>query len=401
MKVNEISTLRLGEFPNLLYVEVVTDVGLRGLGETFLGAAAVETYVHETVAPYLLGRDPLDIARHARALRGYLGFRGAGVETRGNSAVDIALWDLLGKASGQPLYRLVGGKSRDEVRVYNTCAGYRYVRDTQHVNTGNWGLPSDEPLGPYEDLDAFLHRADDLAVSLLDEGVTAMKIWPFDIAAERTGGHGISSEDLDAALEPFRRIRDAVGSRIDIMVELHSLWDVPTVRRIARALEPFDPFWIEDPILADDMTALASLSRSLTTPVAASETLAGLASFSELLRHGFEGVVMIDVSWCGGVGKARDIAAAADARHLPVTLHDCTGPIVLTASAHLSVSFPNALIQEFVRAQYSSWYQDLVTELPAIRDGVATPPESPGLGTELLPGLHDRSDAIVRISSLG
>ncbi len=399
MKVCEIATLRLGEFPNLLYVEVVTDDGLRGLGETFLGAAAVEAYIHETAAPYLLGLDPLDITRHARALRGYLGFRGAGVETRGNSAVDIALWDLLGKVTGQPLYQLVGGKSRDEIRVYNTCAGYRYVRETQNVNTGNWGLPSDEPLGPYEDLDAFLHRADELAESLLGEGVTAMKIWPFDIAAERTGGHGISPADLDSALEPFRRIRDAVGSRIDIMVELHSLWDVPTARRIARALEQYDPFWIEDPILADDLTALASLSQSLSTPVAASETLAGLASFSELMRLGFEGVVMVDVSWCGGVGKARDIAAVADARHLPVTLHDCTGPVVLAASAHLAVSFPNALVQEFVRAQYSSWYRDLVTELPSIRDGMIAPPEAPGLGTELQPGLHDRSDAVVRTST--
>ncbi len=399
MKVREIATLRLGEFPNLLYVEVLTDEGLSGLGETFLGAAAVEAYVHETVAPYLLGLDPLDIARHTHALRGYLGFRGAGVETRGNSAVDIALWDLLGKATGRPLYALVGGKSRDGVRVYNTCAGYQYVRKTQHVNTDNWGLPTGEPGGPYEDLDAFLHRADELAESLLSEGVTAMKIWPFDIAAERTGGHGISSADLDAALEPFRRIREAVGSRIDIMVELHSLWDVPTARRIARALEPFDPFWIEDPIRADDLAALVSLSRSLSAPVAASETLGGSASFSELLRHGFEGVVMLDVGWCGGVGTARDVAAAAYARHLPVTLHDCTGPVILTASAHLSVSFPNALVQEFVRAQYSSWYRDLVSELPTIRDGLIAPPEAPGLGTELQPDVHDRSDAVVRIST--
>jgi L-alanine-DL-glutamate epimerase-like enolase superfamily enzyme len=140
------------------------------------------------VAPHLLGKDPLLIQQHASALSGYLGYAGTGVETRGNSAVDIALWDLFGQSAGQPVHQLLGGRSRDRIRVYNTCAGYRYVRKPVGQLTGNWGLPGERAEGPYEDLDAFLNRADELAHSLIEQGITGMKIWPFDIAAERTGG---------------------------------------------------------------------------------------------------------------------------------------------------------------------------------------------------------------------
>ncbi|HZA45606.1 MAG TPA: hypothetical protein VE568_09935 [Rubrobacter sp.] len=111
------------------------------MGETFFGAQAVEAYVRETAAPYLLGEDPLRIDQHARQLYGYLGYASSGAETRGNSAVDIALWDLFGKVANQPVYQLLGGKTRERVRTYNTCAGYRYVREAPCQEVGNWGLP--------------------------------------------------------------------------------------------------------------------------------------------------------------------------------------------------------------------------------------------------------------------
>ena len=226
MKVSQIETLRLGEFPNVLFVLVHTDEGLIGLGETFFGARVVEAYVHETIAPYLLGQDPLRIDRHADQLYGYLGYQSSGAETRGNSALDIALWDIFGRATGQPLYQLLGGKSRDAIRTYNTCAGYRYVREAPRQEVDNWGLPeqtAEATEGPYEDLDAFLNRADELAESLLSQGITGMKIWPFDPYAEASGGHYISDADLQKGLEPFRKIRETVGMKMDVMVEFHSL----------------------------------------------------------------------------------------------------------------------------------------------------------------------------------
>ena len=399
MKITRVETIRLEEFQNLLFVRVHTDTGIIGLGETWFGARAVEAYVHETVAPYLLGQDPLAIDWHARSLYGYLGYGSSGVETRGNSAIDIALWDVFGKHVGLPVYQLLGGRSRAAIRIYNTCAGYRYVRNRGQA-VANWGVPEGEAEGPYEDLDAFLHRPAELAQSLLAQGITGMKIWPFDPYAEASGGTYISDADLDAALEPFRRIRAAVGNRMDIMVEMHSLWNLPAAIRIAAALRPFHPTWFEDPIKADNIDTLATFAASTDVPTVVSETLSGRAAFREVLEKRAARIIMLDLSWVGGLTEAKKIASMAEAYHLPVAPHDCTGPVVLTASTHLSVNVPNALIQETVRAFYTGWYRELVTTLPIIEHGLISPPPGPGLGTELRPEVLERADVAIQSSAL-
>jgi galactonate dehydratase len=397
MKLAKLETLRLAEFPNLLWLRLHTDQGLMGLGETSFSAESIEAYLHEFVAPRVLGRDPLEIERLSRELVGYLGFRGSGVETRAASAFDIALWDLYGKYSNQPLYQLLGGASRDSIRAYNTCAGYRYIRDARQQTSANWGLGA--AAGPYEDLDAFLHRADELAHSLLEQGITGMKIWPFDSYAETSEGLYISGPDLDRALEPFRRIRKAVGSRMDIMVEFHSLWRLPAAQRIARALAEFDTYWHEDPIRMDSLALLKAYAPHSKAPVCASEILAGRWSFKDLLETQAAGIIMFDLAWCGGISEARRIAALADAWQLPVAPHDCTGPLVYAASVHFSIHAPNALVQESVRAFYTGWYRELVTHVPQPVRGFFEKPPGPGLGCELLPELWKRRDARVRISA--
>ena len=394
MKITAVETVRLGEFPNLVWVRLRTDEGLTGLGETFMGAAAVEAYIHESAAPKLIGRDPIQIEAINKSLINYLGWRGTGVETRGNSAIDIALWDLFGKAIGRPVCEALGGKSRDRIRVYNTCAGYKYIRDERSQAVANWGVGNSR--GPYEDLEAFLHRADELALSLLEQGITGMKIWPFDIAAERTAGWDIAPAELDAALEPFAKIRKAVGNRMDIMVEFHSLWSLPMAQRLARALAQFDTYWHEDPLRLDNLADLKAYAEHSKAWVCASETLAYTHSFREYLETGVAGVAMLDLSWCGGLSEARKIAALAEAWHVPVAPHDCTGPVVYAASCHFSLHARNALIQESVRAFYTGWYTELVTELPPITKGEVTVNMKPGLGLDLLPDLDRRKDASVR-----
>jgi L-alanine-DL-glutamate epimerase-like enolase superfamily enzyme len=397
MKITRLETLRLAEFPNLVWVRVHADGALAGVGETSFAAQSVEAYLHEFVAPRVLGRDPLEIERLTRGLTGYLGFRGSGVETRAVSAFDIALWDLYGKVCGQPLYQVLGGASREAIRTYNTCAGYRYIRDARQQASANWGLGG-KPEGPYEDLDAFLHRADELAHSLLEQGIGAMKIWPFDTYAEASDGLHISASDLQTALEPFRRIRRAVGNRMDIMVEFHSLWRLPAAQRIARALAEFDTYWHEDPIRMDSLALLKQYARASRAPVCASEILAGRWSFKDLLETGAVGVVMFDLAWCGGLSEARRITALADAWQLPVAPHDCTGPLVYLASIHFSIHAANALVQESVRAFYTGWYRELVTHVPQPAKGLFAKPPGPGLGAELLPELWKRKDAVVRVS---
>jgi len=396
MKITQLETVRLDEFPNIIWVRLHTDEGLTGLGETFMGAEAVEAYLHEWAATRLLGKDPLAIEARNRDLMGYLGWRGSGVETRGNSAADIALWDLFGKAAGMPVHTALGGRSRDAIRIYNTCAGYQYIRSNQNQTSANWGLKN--AGGPYEDLQGFMHRADELALSLLSEGITAMKIWPFDPAAERSDGQYISNADLDAALEPFRKIRSAVGEQMDIMVEFHSLWRLPMARKIARALKPFNTFWHEDAIRMDSLDLLRQYAVDSEALICASETLSYKWGFKDYLQTGVAGIAMLDLSWCGGLTEARKIAAMADAWQLPVAPHDCTGPVVWAASTHLSLHAPNALIQESVRAFYTGWYKELVTELPIVENGMIRLNDKPGLGLELLPDLHRRADATVRIS---
>jgi galactonate dehydratase len=403
LKITAVETVTLGEFPNILWVQVHTDEGLVGLGETFYAVAPVAAHIHETCAPYLLGKDPLRIDAHSRHfLDTYLGFNSVGVEMRAASAVDIALWDLFGQATGQPIHQLLGGASRDKVRVYNTCAGYEYVRAKPVQGTANFGLPSrtDRRKRPYEDLAAFRSDAGALAESLLDMGITGMKIWPFDEAAEASNGTDISKADLKKALRPFEQIRKAVGDRMDIHVEFHSMWQLPAAIKIARALEPFDPYWYEDPVKMNNLDALADYARRTDVWVTASETLATRWGFRALFEKQAVSVCMLDVGWAGGLSEAKKIATMAEAYQLPVAPHDCTGPVLLTASVHLSMNCPNTLVQEMVRAFYYDWYGTLVTQLPPVKDGFITAPKGPGLGTKLQPAILKRKDALRRVSRL-
>lgn len=408
MKIVRFETIRLAGIPSQIWVRVHTDEGLVGLGETCIGAETVETHIHETIAPHLLGQDPLQIDRHSRTLYDlFVGYGGSSAETRGNSAVDVALWDIFGQAVGQPIYQLLGGATRDRIRIYNTCAGYNYGRvntgaltASDRATPGQWGLTQKTPGGPYEDLEAFINRADELAESLLEQHITGMKIWPFDPYAVATGGHHISSDEIRKGLEPFEKIRAAVGSRMDIMLEMHAVWQLPAACRIAAAVEPFDPFWFEDPLKADDLDAIAEFARSTRVPTTLGETLSTRWAFKDLLDRHAARIVMFDIGWVGGISEARKIAAMAEAHNLPVAPHDCTGPVVLTASSHLAINAPNALIQETVRAFYTGWYRDIVTTLPTITDGFIAPPPGPGLGTALQPGFELREGAKVRSTTL-
>lgn len=185
MKITALETIQVSEYPNLLWVQLHTDSGLIGLGESFRGADAVAGQLHGLVAPYLLGKDPLQIERHSHALLNtMLGFASTGAELRAASAVDIALWDIFGQAMNQPIYQLLGGLSHDRMRVYNTCAGNNYnnraARKREVDPSGN-----ERPNGKYDDQVAFVSTPAELAHSLIEEGYPAMKIWPFDVFAQR------------------------------------------------------------------------------------------------------------------------------------------------------------------------------------------------------------------------
>jgi L-alanine-DL-glutamate epimerase-like enolase superfamily enzyme len=389
-RITGIRTLRVPERGNILWVEIETAEGLVGLGESFRGAAAVEGQIHELVAPYLLGQDSRNIERiHRHLMTPYVGFGASSAEMRAASAVDIALWDLAGQRLGVPVHEALGGLSRDRIRAYNTCAGYDYnsARDRRDIGAG------EAAVGPYDDQVAFTQRPAELAHSLLEEGFTAMKIWPFDPFAAASGGQLINLDDLKRGLEPFEKIRAAVGDRMEVMAELHSLWSLPAASRICQALAPIRPFWAEDPLCKmDDTLSLAELRRSAPgVPICASETLGGKVAFRDLLVAGATDVVMVDLTWCGGLTEARKIAALAESWARPVAPHDCTGPVTLVASLHFALHAATAIFQEVVRATLATWYRDLVTDLPRVEQGFCHPMQGPGLGTRLLPETRRRA----------
>ena len=401
MRIIELTTYRTPMQPNLCILALRTDDGQVGLGELFWGAPAVEAYLHETAAPALARIADHVPAATSAVLRPYTGFDGSGAETRGNGAIDIALWDLLGRASGLPISRLLGGPMDTSMRVYNTCAGYDYVKVEGNQSSTNWGLPAGEAAArPYEDLQGFLERPAELTRSLLDEGYTAMKVWPFDAAAERTRGQDISTPELRAAMSIVETIRAVAGEAMDILIEMHSLWSLKAATKILAALAPIGPFWVEDPIRLDSVDAYRRLRERVDVPIAAGEALTGTRHFKPLLDAGALDVTIVDIGWTGGITEAVKIASLGDTYGVSFAPHDCTGPISFAATTQLVGSQPNGLIAETVRASQSSWYPQLVDGLPQVAAGRVELSTAPGLGLTLREDFVARSDTQVRTTSL-
>jgi galactonate dehydratase len=380
--------------PNNLWVQIHTDEGLVGLGETYYSPRAVSAIIHDLYSHLLIGRDVLDIENHWNNMFSLVNFCGhAGAEMRAISAIDVALWDLAGQHLGQPIYNLLGGRSRDRVPVYNTCVGY----------------------GPHDDLRAWLDgRSGELAAELLAQGITAMKIWPFDQfgptlsgptrlrepmtiwggqTAAGTLGHRLTNDELRAGLGIVERIRETCGDRMAIAIEGHARWDLATSIRIARALEPFDILWLEEIMPPDNVEAYVRLKRETRVPICQSERLLSRFAFREFIEKGAADIVMPDLSWCGGFTETRRICQLADLYYLPVTLHDTIGPVALQAAVHMMQHIPNGMVQEVVRAYLTGWYQDVVTHPLHLEDGHIAVPATPGLGTALRPELLQRPDA--------
>ncbi|MDF1897227.1 mandelate racemase/muconate lactonizing enzyme family protein [Rahnella contaminans] len=401
-KITKITTIRCKERSNIIWVEISTDEGLIGLGEAFRGSEAIEAIIQNHLGPWLLNQDSRNIESLSRTmLTPYIGFHSASAEIRAASAVDIALWDLFGQRHGIPLYEALGGASRNRIATYNTCSGYSFNSNSSAYNSADTRRTvnsQDVMAGPYDDQVAFMQDSGKLAQSLLSEGFKAMKIWPFDVYCSKTQGQMISLEDLEEGLTPFKKIREAVGNKIEILCELHSLWNVPAAVRICQGLEKYNVLWVEDPInKMDDAKALNYLRNKVKTPICGSETLAGVSTFRAMLEQSTFDYVMVDLSWCGGLTEARKIAALAESYAMPIAPHDCTGPIVLWASLHLALHASTAVYQEVVRANLATWYKDFVTAVPVVNDGGIDAPKTAGVGAKLLPAVKERKDAVVRI----
>jgi len=341
-----------------LWVRVHTDDGIIGLGETYPCAEAEHAVIVRSLAPLLLGRDPLQIDRLWADMFLAISYHGwAGAEMRAISAVDIALWDIAGKVCGQPVYQLLGGATRDRLPVYNTC---------------------------YDHID-FMKEPVRLARSLLDCGINAMKIWPFDAVALETRGQFLSPEMLRRGMDPLVQIKREFGDSMSVAMEFHGYWNLPCSIRIARALEPLEPMWLEEMLPQDNMAAYAELSKSTRLPLVISERLMTRWGFREVMENRAASVIMPDLCWGGGISEARKIAAMAETHYLPVAPHNCGGPVLHFASAHVAANLTNLYILETVRRHYQDEYPALVTATLDPVAGLMPLPPGPGLGIELRP----------------
>lgn len=414
MKITSLETIQLADYPQNIFVAVHTDEGLTGYADTHYMSDAVAGFIHQFAAPMLIGHDPLAIELHWRRLYEVIAhIVGKGAELRALSAIDVALWDIFGQSTNQPIWQLLGGACRDRIKTYNTCGGPQYGRSAK----GGTGYGTDGTgAGKFEDLIGFMERPGELALELLDEGYAGMKMWPFDYVAHfpggwdkwrsfrgmfdpkitSLGGHDISAADLNRALEPFRKIRDAVGDKMEIMVEGHGLWSLPAAKKIARALEQYQPAWLEDIMRADDPEAMADLRKSTSIPILASEYLGTRYEYRPFLEKQAVDIVMIDPTWAGGITESKKIATMAETWKRPVAMHDCTGPFTLYAGIHLAINASNAVYQESVRAYLRINYPEMVTEIPVVKEGHILAPTAPGIGTTLLPDIRKRPDTIVR-----
>ena len=356
-----------------LWVRIHTDSGLVGLGETYPHPETEKAVVQRSLAPVLLGRDPLQIDRLWADMFQAIAWSGwAGAEMRAISAVDIALWDLAGKAAGMPVYQLLGGASRDSIRTYNTC---------------------------YDPID-FLTEPVRLARELANSGVHAMKIWPFDGISKETGGQYITADQMRRGMEPLRLIKEEFGDSMDVAMEFHGCWNLPCAIQIAHALEPYKPMWLEEMLPQDNLAAYRELASATPLPLCLSERLMTRWSFRELLENRAARIIMSDICWCGGISEAKKIASMAETYYLPVAPHNCGGPVLHAASAHLAANLTNLCILESVRRHYLDEYRGLVTTTLPVANGVVPLPEGPGLGVELTPQVFARPDVTVeRISS--
>src|SRR5260370_1300548 len=232
MHITAIESFRLEAYQRLLLVRVHTDTGLVGIGETVDKIPGTLGAVQGSTAPLLLGQDPLDIEGNWRFVFDNLMYHGySGAELRALSAIEIALWDVLGQHYGAPLFHLLGGRTREWIPTYNTCIG----------------TPGVDDYRAWHDHD---RDAGALAKSLLADGISAMKIWPFDPYSERSLGQYIAPADLEAGLRPVKQIRDAVGEKMEIAIECHFRWNRSSAERIAHALEPYNILFLEDPLAA-------------------------------------------------------------------------------------------------------------------------------------------------------
>ena len=381
MKVTAVETISgdLGH-PPFIFVLVHTDEGLTGLGQTADFRTA--PIVHDLANRFLLGQDPRQVDPLWSTMFDFAAYHGyGGAEIRAISAIDIALWDILGQATGQPIYALLGGAARQRVRIYNSCSTSPKRSENAEVHK--------DPVA--------------LAGELLDGGITCMKWNVLDAYAQETNGQSITGAQLQEGLAGVRAIAEELGGAMEVMVEGHGQWNLGSAIKIARAMEGLPVYWVEDLVWQDNAGVWQELRHASPVPVAGGERLFTRHQVRSLLElHGLD-VLIADPTWSGGISELRKMAAMAEPYGVMFAPHDHSGPVNLWAAAHVCLHLPNVAIAETTRVFYDQrfgYYHELVDGHPIIKDGFMHLPQGPGLGITLKPEVRHRPGVECRRSEL-
>ena len=383
--IDRVETIRHPRFPRFMWLRLHASDGHVGLGEVGHFALAAEAVIHDLAPRFLLGADASRIDHLWTQLHDHLRiFTVGGSELRALGAIDIALWDLRGRQLGVPCYELLGGRSRDDIPVYNTCIGAPGMPDTRR----------------------FLEEAGDLAAELWNDGFRCMKVWPFDQFAAPTHGQRIDDASLARGLAPVQAIRDRMGDRMGIAIELHGFWNLPAATRIARALEPFHVQWIEEAVSPESVQTQAEFARACAAPVVSGERLATRFAFRALLEHGGADIVNPDLTWTGGMGELKRIATMAEAWRRPIKPHNEGGPVHHAACAHVAANVPSLYLLEVIRANLAVTFPQLASGYPDLWRGPSGDgevrlrlPQGPGLGVTLRPEVADAPETVRRVTA--
>ncbi len=350
VRVHPVKGRHWPRFP-MVFVEVVTDAGLVGLGEAlhYRTSGLIESL--RAAGAVLVGQDPFRIEWHWEAL-----YR-RGVNVAAISGLEMALWDIVGQACGQPLYNLLGGRCRDRIRVYVDG----FFRGAEYVEA---------------------QYADKAAAAVAD-GFTALKMDVDEpIPAAQRFNRAISAADLRHCARLVEAVRHAVGPDIDLAVDAHGAFDVASAVRLGQALAEYRLLWIEDPVPQNNVEALAKVAAETVTPICTGELLETRFQFRELFARQAADIVMPDLARAGGILEMKKIAALADTYYVPVAPHNMVGPVATLASAHLCLCVPNFMILEYQLGDVP-YIDELISSPVPIRDGALHLSDAPGLGVKL------------------
>lgn len=368
MKITDVKTYIVAPNPGLpwLFVEVETDEGLTGLGECtwYLGNYLLSHGI-ESVKPLIVGLDPANIEEiWQRIFRRNLRLGGRGILSAVISAIDIALWDIKGKTLGVPIYQLLGGPVRDHVPLYT------HVQDASYEGV----TPADAVA---------------LAKETKAQGYQAIKTDPFKWAKATEGPfqgasllERLTPAMIDKAVEWVAAIRQEVGSEYELMVDAHARFDVPTAISAARALEPMNLIWFEEPVPPESFDALRQVRENTSVPISVGESLFTRYDFVPVLEQRLADYIMPDVAWTGGISELRRIGSMTEAYYVRFSPHDALGPVAIMAGFHVCITTPNLYRQECIHSWFDS-FAKIVTPMFDYHDGAIWPSDRPGLGIEL------------------